>query len=201
VLKRFLEKPATKQLIMMNVEFGIPYDLANTLTNPLGKTLTVVSVIGVSIFLALGLVLIPYNTIVDILDPDGLFPGALLFQRRKKRSLSEKARPSFGYFPSLLEIEDAFSLFDERDGNCRKRLICDFHSIFSQLPNFFHKLIRVFTRQLQLKSYKEAALLGLSGSDCSEVFKKCNKSNMQILGQIFPNYTGGRRFFGRDKTT
>ena len=33
-------------------------------------------------------------------------------------------------------------LSDERDGNCRKRLICDFHSIFSQLPNFFHKLIR-----------------------------------------------------------
>ena len=36
-MKRFLEKPATKQLIMLSLEFGIPYDLANTLNNPLGK--------------------------------------------------------------------------------------------------------------------------------------------------------------------
>jgi len=118
--KNGFKKPDTKQLIMVGVEFGIPFDIANTLTNPLGRTLTSLSLVGISVFLALGIVMVPYDIVADVLDPDGLFSAASLVSGRKKRSLLERRTPpSLSSITSLLDIEDGFSLLGETDPACR----------------------------------------------------------------------------------
>jgi len=111
---------------MVGMEFGLPFDMANTLNNPVGRTLTAASIVGLSIFLALGVVLVPYNMIMDVLDPEGLFPGPALKSGRKKRSILEESNHivrdeyfSYENLPQLFDIEDAFSFFGELEESCR----------------------------------------------------------------------------------
>jgi len=196
---KHLEKPATRQLVMVGMEFGLPFDMANTLNNPVGRTLTAASIVGLSIFLALGVVLVPYNMIMDVLDPEGLFPGPALKSGRRKRSILEESNHivrdeyfSYENLPQLFDIEDAFSFFGELEESCRNRLICDFHRFLTDVPDLVQRGFRFFSRNLDLGPYRQAAIDGLHRRDCEKLDKQCMKSNMQILSQVFPNLKTGR---------
>ncbi|XP_023337948.1 uncharacterized protein LOC111708719 [Eurytemora carolleeae] len=189
------QRTPTKQLMMIGLEFGMPFDIANTLSNPLGRTLTSLSLVGVSIFLALGIVLVPYNMVANFLDPEGVFSAPALLAVRRKRSILKESRPppSYGTIHDYLDIEDGFSLLGENEPACRRRLVCDLHYLLTDVPVWVQMSIRAFSRNLNLGEYRQAALNGLLRKDCHIVYKHCTKSNMQILAQGWPNLKSGRR--------
>ena len=54
-------------------------------------------------------------------------------------------------------------------------------------------LVKILTRRLVLGSFKEAVRKGLAGVQCENVYKKCRKSNIEIVSQIFPHIGAGKR--------
>ena len=91
------------QLVLLGGEIGLPYDLANTLNNPLGKAL--------GTFSALSIAVLFYGSILWM-------PFIVFSSNRKKRDTE-----SWYDLPFQFSIEDGFRLFNEKDISCRKRAV------------------------------------------------------------------------------
>ena len=104
----FTKGPANPgQQVFVGIEFGLPYDLANTLSNPLGRTLTSLSVLGIAVFFFMGLLIVPYQMMFATFESS----------ERTKRAAS------WSSFPHLMHIKDGFWLIQEEDMSCRKRAV------------------------------------------------------------------------------
>jgi len=89
------------QQVFVGLEIGLPYDLANTLNNPLGEALTAVSVLAVAAIFFFSILWVPYSTM-------GL-------QGRRRRSAESRS--------TLFHVEDGLWLLQDENVSCRKRVV------------------------------------------------------------------------------
>eukprot|EP00092_Neocalanus_flemingeri_P027643 GFUD01029998.1.p1 GENE.GFUD01029998.1~~GFUD01029998.1.p1 ORF type:complete len:215 (-),score=22.53 GFUD01029998.1:62-706(-) len=179
-----LSKFKSGQHIFVGLEIGIPYDLANTLSNPLARTLTSLSVLGIGAFFLMGLLIVPYHMVSNLLDPFATFeaPG------RKKRATGWNA------LPNLLHLKDGFWFLQEGETSCRKRVVCEVHQLLLDSPRIIQSLVKFFTKKLHLGPFFRSAVhTGLTGQKCHQIYWRCRKSNFEILSQVFPHIRAGRR--------
>jgi len=158
------------QQIFLGLEIGLPYDLANTLTNPVGLALTSVSVLAMAVMFFMSVLWVPYQMLTN----------------RQKRDTDNTLH-------NLFHLGDGFRFLQEEDMSCRKRVVCDIHHFLGDCPRMVQSLVKILTRRLVLGAFKEATRKGLSGVQCDTVYKKCRKSNIEILSQVFPHIGAGKR--------
>ena len=91
------------QEVLVGLEIGLPYNLANTLTNPLGQTLSAVSVVILAIFFFTNILWLSYLTSIG---PQG----------RRKRSTENTSPPWY-------DLEDGVWLLPQETMPCRKRVV------------------------------------------------------------------------------
>ena len=88
------------QQIFLGIEIGLPYDLANTLTNPLGLALTSASVLAMAALFFMSVLWVPYQMLTN----------------RQKRDTDS-------HLPHPFHLEDGFWFLHEEDMSCRKRAV------------------------------------------------------------------------------
>jgi len=170
------------QAVFLGLEIGLPYNLAYTLSNPLGQALSAVSVVTLAVFFFMNMLWLSYLASSDV--PQG----------RRKRSTNNTS-------PPLFDLEDGVWFLPKDSLPCRQRVVCDVHALLADSPVVVQTGVRFITRRLELGQFKEAARQGLSGAKCENVYSECRKCNMQIVSQIFSNLglniKTGRRGGGR----
>ena len=92
------------QQVFVGLEIGLPYNLANTLNNPLGQALSAVSVVTLAVFFFMNIVWLSY-----LASSDGP-------QRRSIRSAENTSPPWF-------DLEDGGWLLPQDTMPCRQRVI------------------------------------------------------------------------------
>jgi hypothetical protein len=88
------------QQIFLGIEIGLPYDLANTLTNPVGLALTSTSVLAMAALFFMSVLWVPYQIMTN----------------RQKRDIDN-------ILPHPFHLEDGFWFLQEEDMSCRKRAV------------------------------------------------------------------------------
>jgi hypothetical protein len=177
------------QLVTAAVEFGLPYNLAHTLENPLGQTLTALSVVGVSIVFLLGVLRGALGGMETAgggggvpLASLGLPPGGATSGRRRR------AAPG----PALqLDARHGLSLLGVGEPACQRRVVCDLHSVLASCPAWARAPLALLTARTRLGGLGRAARRGLRGEHCGQAYARCRRSNAQILAGLWPGL--GRR--------
>jgi len=160
------------QVISVGLEFGLPYDIASVLENSMGHTLTVVSLVGVGLVLLVSLVFqMEVPLIID--------------HKRSRRSTKGKH--------TMLSLNPGLRILGVKKVPCKKKLVCEVHSLLLSCPVWLHTPLRLITSRVNLNQYRLAAKQGLSGKDCSSIYSSCSTSNFEILFNAWPNITRGRR--------
>lgn len=187
------EHGRSDQIMTASIEFGLPYDLANTLENPLGRSMTALSLLGVAVAFIVGLVqtaLLHEQGRSDFgprlrTSPGGSRRGPFVAPPpglgRKRRSVT------WSELPGLLDLDHGFTFLQVEGTSCRRKLVCELHSLLLSCPTWMRTVARVVTRRLALGQYRLAAKKGFSGKDCREVYVKCRRNNLEILSRLWPN--------------
>merc|ERR1712179_733392 len=127
------------QAVFLGLEIGLPYNLAYTLSNPLGQALSAVSVVTLAVFFFMNMLWLSYLASSDV--PQG----------RRKRSTNNTS-------PPLFDLEDGGVWFLPKDSlPCRQRVVCDVHALLADSPVVVQTGVRFITRRLELGQFKEAA--------------------------------------------
>ena len=103
------------QAVFLGLEIGLPYNLANTLSNPLGQALSAVSVVTLAVFFFMNMLWVSFLASSDV--PQG----------RGKRSTKNSS-------PPLFDLEDGVWFLPKDSLPCRQRVIL---SKIISLPNSF----------------------------------------------------------------
>merc|ERR1712055_268064 len=107
--------------------------------------------------------------------------------KRWKRSVEDNSE--------VWSLDLGLRILGVKEVSCKRRLVCDLHSLLLSCPIWLRAPIRLITSRLSTNPYRLAVKRGLGGRDCTFIYSGCRVSNLEILASAWPNLARGRRSY------